>query len=432
MGPTEAGILGVFILLILLLLRMQIGIAMGLVGFLGFAYIAGWEPAFGILRTVPYSTFANNDMSVIPLFILMGSFAFAAGMSEDLYRSVRTLFGSLRGGLAIATVAACACFAAISGSSLATAATLAKVAMPEMDKYKYDTALATGSIAAGGCIGILIPPSVILIIYGIITEQSIGKLFMAGFIPGILEAVFYIVTIMILCKRNPLLGPPGPSTTVSEKFFSFLKTWQVIVLFLIVIGGLYSGIFTPTEAAGVGAFGAFLFTIFRGKMSWLNLKTSLTSTASTTGMLFMIVLGAMILGYFFSVTRLPFELASMVSALPVNRYVVLAMILVTLLVLGCLMDSMAIVLLTVPVFYPLILQLNFEPIWFGILVVRVTEMGLITPPVGLNVFVIQGITQVPMHTIFRGVYPFLIADVCEIILLIAIPQITMFLPNLMS
>lgn len=432
MGPSEAGFLGIIVLFVLLMLRMHIGIAMGLVGFFGFAYVTGWGPAFGILRTVPYTTFASNDLSVIPLFVLMGSFAFACGMSEDLYQSVRTLFGSLRGGLAIATVAACACFAAISGSSLATAATLAKVAMPEMDKYKYDTALATGSIAAGGCIGILIPPSVILIIYGIITEQSIGKLFMAGFIPGILEAVFYIITIMILCRRNPLLGPPGPSTTVKEKFSAFLKTWQVMVLFLVVIGGIYSGIFTPTEAAGVGAFGAFVFTILRGRMTWQNLKTSLTSTLSTTGMLFMIVLGAMILGYFFSVTRLPFELATLVSGLPVNRYVILALILLTLLILGCLMDSMAIVLLTVPVFYPLVLQLNFDPIWFGILVVRVTEMGLITPPVGLNVFVIQGITQVPMHTIFRGVYPFLIADICEIALLIAIPQITMFLPNLMG
>jgi tripartite ATP-independent transporter DctM subunit len=242
----------------------------------------------------------------------------------------------------------------------------------------------------------------------------------------------FTFTIMILCRRNPLLGPPGPRTTTGEKMMSFLKTWQVIVLFLIVIGGIYSGIFTPTEAAGVGAFGAFVFTILRGKLTWENFKTSLTSTASTTGMLFMIVLGAMILGYFFSVTRLPFELASWVSGLPVNRYVILCMILVTLLVLGCLMDSMAIVLLTVPVFYPLILQLNFEPIWFGILVVRVTEMGLITPPVGLNVFVIQGITRVPMHTIFRGVYPFLIADILEIILLISFPQLTMFLPNLMG
>lgn len=432
MSPDVVGFIGIFILIILILARMHIGISMGIVGFLGFAYIAGWEPAMGILRTVPYTTFASADMSVIPLFILMGSFAFAAGMSEDLYRTVHKIFGHFRGGLAMATVAACACFAAISGSSLATAATLGKVAMPEMKKYKYDTALATGSIAAGGSIGILIPPSVILIIYGILTEQSIGKLFLAGFIPGIMEAVFYIITIYILTKRNPELGPPGPRTTAREKFLSFLKTWEVIVLFVVVIGGIYLGIFTPTEAAGVGAFCTFLFAGFRRKMTWENFKTSLASTTLTTGMLFLIVLGAMILGYFFSVTRLPFELATMVGGLPVNRYVILVLILVVVLLLGCLMDSLAIVLLTIPVFYPLILQLGFDPIWFGILVVRVTEMGLITPPVGLNVFIIQGITQTPMETIFRGVFPFLIADFCQIILLILLPEIVLFLPNLMS
>ena len=432
MSPDVVGFIGIFILIILILARMHIGISMGIVGFLGFAYIAGWEPAMGILRTVPYTTFASADMSVIPLFILMGSFAFAAGMSEDLYRTVHKIFGHFRGGLAMATVAACACFAAISGSSLATAATLGKVAMPEMKKYKYDTALATGSIAAGGSIGILIPPSVILIIYGILTEQSIGKLFLAGFIPGIMEAVFYIITIYILTKRNPELGPPGPRTTAREKFLSFLKTWEVIVLFVVVIGGIYLGIFTPTEAAGVGAFCTFLFAGFRRKMTWENFKTSLASTTLTTGMLFLIVLGAMILGYFFSVTRLPFELATMVGGLPVNRYVILVLILLVVLLLGCLMDSLAIVLLTIPVFYPLILQLGFDPIWFGILVVRVTEMGLITPPVGLNVFIIQGITQTPMETIFRGVFPFLIADFCQIILLILLPEIVLFLPNLMS
>lgn len=432
MNPTTVGFIGIFILIILILGRMHIGFSMGLVGFLGFAYIAGWEPAMGILRTVPYTTFASADMSVIPLFILMGSFAFAAGMSEDLYRAVHKIFGHLRGGLAMATVAACACFAAISGSSLATAATLGKVAMPEMKKYKYDPALATGSLAAGGSIGILIPPSVILIIYGILTEQSIGKLFMAGFIPGIMEALFYMITIYILTRRNPELGPPGPRTTGREKLFAFLKTWEVVVLFIVVIGGLYLGIFTPTEAAGVGAFGTFLFACLRRKMSWENFKTSLTSTANTTGMLFLIVLGAMILGYFFSVTRLPFELATMVGGLPVNRYVILVLILLVVLLLGCLMDSLAIVLLTIPVFYPLILQLGFDPIWFGILVVRVTEMGLITPPVGLNVFIIQGITQTPMETIFRGVTPFLIADFCQIVILILLPEIVLFLPNLMG
>ena len=432
MNPTTVGFIGIFILIILILARMHIGISMGIVGFLGFVYIAGWEPAMGILRTVPYTTFASADMSVIPLFILMGSFAFAAGMSEDLYRTVHKIFGHFRGGLAMATVAACACFAAISGSSLATAATLGKVAMPEMKKYKYDTALATGSIAAGGSIGILIPPSVILIIYGILTEQSIGKLFLAGFIPGVMEAVFYMITIYILTRRNPELGPPGPRTTTKEKFLSFLKTWEVVVLFIVVIGGIYLGIFTPTEAAGVGAFCTFLFAGMRRKMTWENFKTSLSSTTLTTGMLFLIVLGAMILGYFFSVTRLPFELATMVGGLPVNRYVILVLILLVVLLLGCLMDSLAIVLLTIPVFYPLILHLGFDPIWFGILVVRVTEMGLITPPVGLNVFIIQGITQTPMETIFRGVIPFLIADFCQIIVLILLPEIVLFLPNLMN
>ena len=255
MSPIFVGFIGMFVLIILIFARMHIGVSMGLVGFLGFAYIVGIEPALGVLRTVPYSTLSSQNLSVIPLFILMGAFAFTAGISEDLYRTVNKWLGHFRGGLAMATVAACACFAAISGSSLATAATLGKVAMPEMKKYKYDTALATGSIAAGGSIGILIPPSVILIIYGIITEQSIGKLFLAGFIPGLLEAVFYIIAIMIITRMNPALGPPGPRSTMNERILSLFKVWEVIVLFVVVIGGIYIGVFTPTEAAGVGAFG---------------------------------------------------------------------------------------------------------------------------------------------------------------------------------
>ncbi len=432
MSPIVVGCIGIFVLIILIFSRMHIGISMGLVGFVGFAYIVGLDPALGVLRTVPYSTLSSQNLSVIPLFILMGAFAFTAGISEDLYRTVHKWLGHFRGGLAMATVAACACFAAISGSSLATAATLGKVAMPEMKKYKYDTALATGSIAAGGSIGILIPPSVILIIYGIITEQSIGKLFLAGFIPGLLEALFYIITIMIITRFNPLLGPPGPRSTMNERMMSLFKVWEVVVLFVVVIGGIYIGVFTPTEAAGVGAFGTFCFTIFRKKLTWETFKSSILQTSKTTGMLFLVVMGAMILGYFFSVSRLPFELATWVGGLEVNRYVVLVLILVAVGLLGCLMDSMAIVLLTVPVFYPMVQNLGFDPIWFGILVVRVTEMGLITPPVGLNVYIIQGITGEPMGTIFKGVIPFLIADICEIILLIAIPQITLFLPSLMD
>jgi len=432
MSPIVVGFIGIFVLIILIFARMHIGISMALVGFLGFAYIVGVEPAMGVLRTVPYSTLSSQNLSVIPLFILMGAFALTAGISEDLYRTVHKWIGHFRGGLAMATVVACACFAAISGSSLATAATLGKVAMPEMKKYKYDTALATGCIAAGGSIGILIPPSVILIIYGIITEQSIGKLFLAGFIPGLLEALFYIVTIMILTRMNPLLGPPGPRSTMNERLMSLFKVWEVVVLFVVVIGGIYLGVFTPTEAAGVGAFGTFCFVIFRKKLTWETFCSSLLKTTKTTGMLFMVVMGAMILGYFFSVSRLPFELATWVGGLTVNRYVILLLILAIVGLLGCIMDSMAIVLLTVPVFYPMIQNLGFDPIWFGILVVRVTEMGLITPPVGLNVYIIHGITGERMGTIFRGVIPFIIADVCEIALLIAIPEITLFLPGLMA
>jgi tripartite ATP-independent transporter DctM subunit len=301
-----------------------------------------------------------------------------------------------------------------------------------MKKYKYDMALATGSVAAGGSIGILIPPSVILIIYGIITEQSIGKLFLAGFIPGLLEALFYIITIVILTRINPALGPRGPRATMAERMGSLSSVWEVVVLFVVVIGGIYLGVFTPTEAAAVGAFGTFCFAIFRKKLTWSTFVSSLLQTCQTTGMLFMVVLGAMILGYFFSVSRLPFELASWVGELTVNRYVVLILVLLAVGILGCLMDSMAIVLLTVPVFYPLIQNLGFDPIWFGILIVRVTEMGLITPPVGLNVYIIHGITGEPMGTIFKGVVPFIIADIVEIMLLIAIPEITLFLPGLMD
>jgi C4-dicarboxylate transporter, DctM subunit len=430
MTPVLAGYLSIVVLVLLIFARMQIGIGMALVGFLGFAFIAGLEPALGLLRMVPYATFASQEMSVIPLFILMGAFAFASGLSEDLYRAAHKMLGQYRGGLAMATVAACSFFAAISGSSLATAATMGRVVMPEMKRYKYDTALATGAIAAGGSIGILIPPSVILIIYGIITEQSIGKLFLAGFIPGIMEALLYILTIMFVTWRNPALGPKGDPTTARQKLFAFMQTWEVILLFLLVIGGIYTGIFTPTEAAGVGAFVAFCMAIRRRKVNWETLTTSLVSTAQTTGMLFIIVFGAMVLGYFFSLSRLPFEMASFVGDLPVNRYIILILILLVTLFLGCIMDSMAIVLLTVPIFYPTIMKLGFDPIWFGILVVRVTEMGLITPPVGMNVYVIQGITGERMGTIFRGVIPFLLADVVHIAILIAIPQITLFLPGL--
>jgi len=432
MEPIVVGIIGIIILIVLLFSGMSIGVSMAVVGFLGFGVVIGFGPALGILKTVPYTTFAEHSLSVIPLFMLMGAFAFSSGLSEDLFDAVYKWLGHFRGGVAMATIVACGLFAAISGSSLATAATLGAVALPEMRKYKYDDGLATGAIAAGGSVGILIPPSVILIIYGIITEQSIGKLFLAGFIPGVLEVVFYLFTIWYLTYFNPDHGPRGPKTTFREKMWALKNTWEVVLLFIVVIGGIYRGVFTPTEAAGVGAFGSFFFALIKGRLGWENFKESLLGTMKTTGMIFMIILGAMIFGYFLSVTRLPTELAHLVSTLPVNRYVILALILIITLALGCIMDSMAIVLLTIPVFFPLILRLDFNPIWFGILVVRVTEMGLITPPVGLNVFIIRGISGVPIGKIFRGVFPHLVADALEVVALVIFPQISLFLPSLME
>jgi C4-dicarboxylate transporter DctM subunit len=433
MTPTMTGFVGIGVLLIILFSRMPIAFGMGLIGFLGFAYLVGVGPALGLLKTVPYSTFASHSLSVIPLFILMGAFAFSAGLSKDLYEAAYKWLGHLRGGLAMATVGACACFAAISGSSMATAATMGTVALPEMKKYKYDPALATGAVAAGGSMGILIPPSVILIIYGIITEQSIGKLFLAGFIPGVMEAVFYMLLIAILTRFKPELGPRGPKTNFMEKMKALSKTWEVLTLFIVVIGGIYIGAFTPTEAAGIGAFGAFLFAIFKKRLSLKAFKESLSTSIKTSVMVFAIILGAMLLGYFLTVTRIPFDLAGYVGSLPVNRYAILVLVLLTFIVLGCVIETMAIILLTVPIFFPLIVQLGFNPIWFGILVVRATEIGLLTPPVGLNVFVIKGVApDVPIGTIFRGVFPFLFADLCHVAVLIAFPQIALFLPNMMG
>ncbi len=432
MDPFVAGVIGIGILIVLLFSGFPIGAAMALIGFAGFAFLIDLEAAYGLLKTVPYATFANYDLSVIPLFILMGAFAFKAGLSNDIFDAIYKWVGHFRGGIAQATIIACACFAAISGSSLATAATLGAVALPEMKKYKYDDSLATGAIAAGGSIGILIPPSVILIIYGIITEQSIGKLFLAGFIPGIMEALFYLFTIWYLTFFKPHRGPKGPRFSMRERMDSLKRTWEVLALFLVVIGGIYAGIFTPTEAAGVGAFGAFFFAVVRGRMNYTVFKDSLIQTCTTSGMLFLIIMGAMIFGYFLSVSQLPSNMATLVSEMSINRYAILVIILFITLLLGCVMDSMAIVLLTIPVFYPVIVQLGFDPIWFGILVVRVTEMGLITPPVGMNVFIIKGISGVPMKTIFRGVYPLLIADALQVAFLIMFPQIVMFLPSLMD
>lgn len=433
MSNTDIGIIGIIVLFILLFSRLPIGITMGLVGFIGFAYVAGLLSAFGVLKTVPFSTYASYSMSVVPLFLLMGSFAFFSGLSKDLYDAVHAWLGHLRGGLAMATVGACAGFAAICGSSLATAATFGKVALPEMKRYKYNMGLATAAVAAGGTIGILIPPSVIFVVYGILTGQSIGKLFLAGFMPGALQAIFYMITISLLCWHNPSLGPQGPVSTFKEKILSLKGSWVALLLFLIVIGGLYLGVFSPTEAAGIGAFATFVFGIARRRLNWNGIKESLIDTGKSCGMIFLLLTGAMIFGYFLSVTGINTELAKALSGMQVSRYIILLMIIIVYLILGCCMDSMAMILLTVPIFFPVVQALNFDPIWFGVIIVRMVEIGMITPPVGLNVYVIAGLApEVPMFTIFRGIIPFIFADVIHVALLIAFPQIALFLPSLMK
>lgn len=433
MSPLEIGVLGIGVLFLLLFMGLPVGISMGVVGFVGFAFISGLEPALGVIRIVPYSTFSSYSLSVIPLFVLMGNLAFHSGLSSDLYHTARAWLGRLRGGLAMSTVASCAAFAAVSGSSVATAATMGKIALPEMKKYGYSDQLATGTLAAGGTIGILIPPSVILIIYGVLTENSIGKLFLAGFIPGVLEALFYILTISILCFFNPKLGPAAPPTSLREKLASLKGSWGVIALFAIVIGGIYFGVFSPIEAAGIGAFGTFLFGLARRKLGWRQFKESLVDSTVTAAMIFLIMLGATIFGYFLAVSGVPQALADAMVNLPVNRYVILLIVVVVYIILGCVMDSMAMILITVPIFYPLMVQLGFDPIWFGIIIVRVCEIGLITPPVGMNLYVIKGVRpEVPMGALFRGVVPFIAADCVHVLLLVSVPALSLFLPSLMK
>lgn len=433
MEPITVGYIGIGILVLLIFSGMPIAVAMGVVGVAGMAYLTDWGAGLGLLQRVPFETTTSYALTVVPLFILMGALCFYAGISRDLYFTVYRWLGHQRGGLAMATVGACAGFAAVSGSSLATAATMGTVALPEMRKYQYDDRLATGCIAAGGTIGILIPPSIILIIYGLIAEQSIGKLFLAGFIPGILEAIFYIVTIYFLCLRNPGMGPRGPQTTFIEKITALKDTWIVLALFILVLGGLYLGVFSPSEAGGVGAFGAFLFALGRRRLGWRNFAASLVETGKTTAMIFLLLIGAALFGYFLAVTRLPFELADTIAALEVNRYVILMAIIVTYLFLGCIIVDLPMILLTVPIFLPVILALGFDPIWFGILIVRVCEMGQITPPVGMNIYVIKGVAKdVPIGTIFRGILPFFVADLFHVALLVAVPQLSLFLPGLLK
>lgn len=432
LSASSVGYIGMVLLFILLASNMAIGFVMASIGFLGMMYLVTMDAGLSLLGRVPYTTMADYTLMVLPLFILMGELAFQARLSEDLYFMVHKWVGHLPGGLAMATIGACAGFAAVCGSSVATAATMTTVALPEMRRYKYDPALSTGTLAAGGTLGILIPPSIGFIIYAMTTSQSIGRLFIAGILPGILLTILYMLTVYIIAKRNPKAGPSAPRSNFGERLTSLKNSWGVILLFLLVMGGIYMGVFTATEAAGIGAFGAFFYALVMRRLTAKNFITALLESMHVTGMMFFIIIGTYVFGYFLAATRLPSMLSEFVANLPVARLFILISILVLYLVLGCLMEIVAMVLLTMPIIFPAIIPLGYDPIWFGVVVVIMMEMGLITPPVGLNVFVIAGMAKdIPMSTIFRGITPFVIAQAICVAILIAFPQIALVLPNMM-
>jgi C4-dicarboxylate transporter DctM subunit len=433
LSPLEIGILGGIALFLFIALGLPIGVSMGAVAVVGLASITNVEAALSRLGHTAFSMTANYITVVIPLFVLMGELAYVSGLTREAYSATYKWLGRLPGGLAMATIGGCAGFAAVCGSSEATALTMGSFALPEMRQHKYDPRLALGSIAAGGTLGILIPPSMAFVVYGLITEQSIGKLFLAGVLPGILLASFFMTTIYILAKWNPLMGPAGRETSWREKLSAFKDIWGVVILFLVVMGGIYGGILTPTEAAAAGAFSAFLIALVRRRVTRQNVMTSFMNTLRVTGFVFIIIIGAVLFGYFMAASGVSIALADFVSSLPVPPIGILIAILLLYLILGSLMDAFAMVLITMPILFPVILSLGFDPIWFGVLVVIMMEMGMITPPIGMNVFVIRGIArEVPMYTIFQGAWPFVLAMALCVAFVVTFPQIALFLPNAMK
>lgn len=428
--PLLVGITAFLVLIFLLAITVPIGVAMMLCGVGGLAMIIGLIPSLSLFGTTVMQSVVTYDLSIIPLFILMGALASRSGLSQELYDAFNAWLGGFRGGLALATVGACGAFAAICGSSVATAATMSKVALPEMKKYRYSDSMATGSVAAGGIIGILIPPSVILVLYGLLTESSIGDLFIAGFLPGILTILVFMIVISIVTRLHPESGPAGEKSTWKQKLNATLKTWAITALFATVIGGIYFGVFTPTEAAGVGAFGALFIAFSRKRLNREMMKETLLETGQTSAMIFTILIGAITLNNLVIFSGLANALADFVSGLDMSPATVMLIILLMYLIMGCFLDALAMILLTVPIFYPIVLDLGYDPIWFGIIVVMVVELGLITPPIGMNVFVIKGMAQsVPLVSIYKGVLPFVIGQVVLIIAVFLIPEIALWLPE---
>jgi len=428
------GLVGLAAMLLLAFVRVPIALAMAIVGVVGYAYMRdwNWNIAFASVQTNVYETGRNYTLSVVPLFILMGNFVARAGIAHELFRAAHTFIGHLRGGLAMATIIACAGFGSICGSSIATAATMAKVAYPSMKRFDYSDRLAAGAIAAGGTLGIMIPPSTLMVIYGVFTETNIGKMFAAGLLPGLLGAVLLCGAVQWTCWRDPAAGPRGERASWRERFFALRGIWPVAAMFVFVIGGIYGGLFTATEAAGCGAAGAFVIGLVRGRLSRGDIRRSLLEATRTTAAVFTVLIGAILFSYFLTVTQTPQKVTTFLTELGLGRYGVLTLIMLLYLVLGCLMDALAMIILTVPIVFPVIKELGFDPIWFGVIVVVTVELGLIHPPVGMNIFVIKSVVEdVKISTIFYGVLPFIITDIIRLIILIAFPMIALWLPSKM-
>ena len=431
-SPPMIGLIGTVAMLILLAVRMPIGIAMLLVGAIGFAILHGVQPALFMLGSYPYGYAAVYELAVIPLFVLMGNAASVSGMGRDLYRAAYAWVGHWRGGLSSATIVSCAGFAAVSGSSVASAVTMGRVCLPEMKRYGYDDRLATGTVAAGGTLGILIPPSTAFIIYAILTEQSIGRLLLAGFFPGILLAALFVVTVAIWTHFRPELGPPGPLAGRQERLKTLGQAGPMLVIVVATIGGIYLGVFTPSEAAAVGAFLAILYALWRRTLGAQNLQFVLIETIKTTAFVFLILIGALVFGPFLALSGLPQQFAAWLTSFDVPPIAILSFLMLLYIFLGMFLEGFSILVLTLPIVIPIVQALGYDLIWFGVLMVIVLEMGLISPPVGINVFVVKGLVpDVPLSKVFAGIFPFWIAMAVCLVILIALPDIALFLPNSM-
>ena len=430
MSGDLIAISGFVALFAMMILRVPIGVAMGLVGVGGFAAVTGWRPALNLLAQSPIRTVTDFNLTLIPFFVLMGVLATNSGMSRELFRAGRHWFGFMKGGMAISTVGACAGFAAICGSSVATAATMTKIALPEMKQAGYPPEVSTGVIAAGGTLGILIPPSVVLAVYGYITEQDVGVLFIAGIVPGILAILMYMLAVRLAYGRRL---PAGEPFRLGEAIRSLAGVWAVLLLFLLIIGSIYFGVTTATEAAAVGSFLTAAIGMLRGKLSLRGLLDSLVEALRTSVAIYTILIGAILFGYFLAITQSPQKITDWLVALDLGAYGTLTLILIFFVIMGCILDAMAMIILLVPIVFPIITQLGFDPIWFGVIIVMTVELGLITPPVGMNVFVINSIArEIPLTTIFKGVLPFVAADILRLVLLVAMPALVLWLPQTMQ